>query len=363
MASGLLRRIDTLLTVSALLLSQVSAITDQACWYPDGHTLAANDKPCNPGPGPSACCGSNQDGSPAYCLSNGLCLTDLKVTRGSCTDASWNASACASVCRKIQDFEGDIIEDCGYRSGTGGVGLWTCGKCRESNFTMAPSLVVPPAQQAAIIAAAQNTSEPAPTATPSPDVDRPSSTSGPNWTLICGITSGILGLAQLVSLGVIAYQRGRITHFRDRIKAQEKRLDVPWMNRTGGPDGANAAGGGAPRGFGWGAGDGTHENHPWAHYYHQATTEDGGTQHSPHDPLCPGCNLSPSSAEATLVQTVPRGWYPADVKQYGREYHEMEAKGHELLEKELTLAPVEKDCTPPRKRPFERKWFALRRST
>ena len=65
MVSALLRRIDALPAVSALFVSQASAATDQACWYPDGHTLAVNDKPCNDGPGPSACCGLNHDGSPA----------------------------------------------------------------------------------------------------------------------------------------------------------------------------------------------------------------------------------------------------------------------------------------------------------
>ena len=91
----------SVLCILLLLLSLFSvALTDQTCYYPDGRTIARMDKPCNAGPGPSACCGPQADGSQAHCLSNGLCLTDLKVSRGSCTDASWNSSECASVCTK-----------------------------------------------------------------------------------------------------------------------------------------------------------------------------------------------------------------------------------------------------------------------
>ena len=86
-----------LLFILPLLLTIVRA-EDRKCYYPDGTTVSV-DQPCNAGPGPSACCGKNDDGSPAHCLSNGLCLSeDFKVSRGSCTDASWNASACAAVC-------------------------------------------------------------------------------------------------------------------------------------------------------------------------------------------------------------------------------------------------------------------------
>ena len=306
--------------------------------------------------------------SSRYCLSNGLCLTDLRVTRGSCTDTSWDAPECAAVCRDSHGWEGDVVRDCGYSNG-----LWACGSCAESNFTMAASLVVPAAQKAAIMSAAHNASAPsstaaAATATASSDASAPSSPGGPNWTLVCGIVSGLLGVAQLVSLFVIAYQRGRIMHLRNHTKQQERRLEGPWTNHAGGTDGRHGAGanalGGAPRGFGWGAGDGIHESHPWANYYQHPISEAAGAQRSPHDHSCPGCNISPSSAEATRAsRTEPRGWYAVDAKHAGGGYHEMDTKEHGALEKELTLAPVEKDCTPPRKKPFERKWFTFRAPT
>ena len=97
-----LPRLTVLHLISFCLLSTSRAMLNQTCYYPDGKTIATKDRPCNADLKESACCGTNLDGSPAHCLSNGLCLTDLKVTRGSCTDATWYAPECANLCTKSE---------------------------------------------------------------------------------------------------------------------------------------------------------------------------------------------------------------------------------------------------------------------
>lgn len=81
-------------TGSLLLLAAGIARTtaQRNCWFPDGNTETI-DVPCNTNADESACCGPT-----AFCLSNGLCLDSGVVSRGSCTDRTWNSSACAQQC-------------------------------------------------------------------------------------------------------------------------------------------------------------------------------------------------------------------------------------------------------------------------
>lgn len=76
----------------------------QTCYYPDG-SVASNDSPCRSssvGEGPSACC------DPAdICLNNGLCLAQWGgevISRGSCTDRSWQSPACSQYCADGKSF-------------------------------------------------------------------------------------------------------------------------------------------------------------------------------------------------------------------------------------------------------------------
>ena len=64
------------------------------CYSPNGQTLTT-DEPCDPEANASACCPSS-----AFCLSGGMCIEAGTVSRGSCTDANWDSSACASFCRE-----------------------------------------------------------------------------------------------------------------------------------------------------------------------------------------------------------------------------------------------------------------------
>jgi hypothetical protein len=62
------------------------------CYYLDG-TIAEAETPCTNAT-VSACCGSG-----GYCLDSGLCVTDLILNRGSCTDQFWHAAECAQYCQ------------------------------------------------------------------------------------------------------------------------------------------------------------------------------------------------------------------------------------------------------------------------
>jgi len=64
------------------------------CFSADGQ-LAKGAKPCNPTAAHSHCC---RDAD--VCLTNGLCFSSGlgAVVRRSCTDRSWNSTACPRVC-------------------------------------------------------------------------------------------------------------------------------------------------------------------------------------------------------------------------------------------------------------------------
>lgn len=70
----------------------------QTCFYPDG-SVSTHDTPCHSpsiGDGASACCGSTD-----ICLNNSLCLAQSGaelVTRGSCTDQTWQSPECPQYC-------------------------------------------------------------------------------------------------------------------------------------------------------------------------------------------------------------------------------------------------------------------------
>ena len=69
------------------------------CYFPNGD-IAPNDTPCT-NETTSACCNEID-----YCYDNGLCNSEFRLTRGSCTDKSWgglgNAPECASQCKNGQ---------------------------------------------------------------------------------------------------------------------------------------------------------------------------------------------------------------------------------------------------------------------
>ena len=106
----------------------------QSCYFPDG-SISPTDQPCPipDGQTEAPCCGSQADGSRAICLSNNLCMSDLKLSRGSCTDRSWNAFPCPHYCLDVSALNGGLaLKSCD------GVSLWSCNDCATSNFTLRP---------------------------------------------------------------------------------------------------------------------------------------------------------------------------------------------------------------------------------
>lgn len=68
-------------------------MSNAQCYYPNGQATQENDIPCTSGD--SACCPSDWT-----CLNNGLCYNDHEdyLTRFTCTDKSWNSTACPQIC-------------------------------------------------------------------------------------------------------------------------------------------------------------------------------------------------------------------------------------------------------------------------
>lgn len=76
----------------------------QTCYYPDG-SIPPRDTPCHSpsiGDGASACCAESD-----ICLDNGLCLANSGselISRGSCTDQSWQSPECSQYCNDGKYF-------------------------------------------------------------------------------------------------------------------------------------------------------------------------------------------------------------------------------------------------------------------
>ena len=108
----------------------------QSCYFPDG-SVSPEDQPCPMAPGQTeaACCGTQMDGSRAVCLSNNLCMADLKISRGTCTDKSWDAFVCPHYCIGVSALNAGLqIFSCP------GTSQWTCLDCAISNFTIEQGL-------------------------------------------------------------------------------------------------------------------------------------------------------------------------------------------------------------------------------
>ena len=77
---------------AATLLIRLSSA--QQCYFPNASP--STDIPCGSS-GASSCCGSSE-----FCMDNGLCFGGGLVSRGSCTDKTWNSEACAGYCKTSQ---------------------------------------------------------------------------------------------------------------------------------------------------------------------------------------------------------------------------------------------------------------------
>ncbi|KXT11997.1 hypothetical protein AC579_4636 [Pseudocercospora musae] len=134
------------LLVAILTVSRVHA---QQCFYPDG-TLSS-DTPCITGSDSSCCAASS------FCMDNGLCFGSGIVSRGSCTDKTWQSGACASYCTTKSPGSSIPLTPCAVSNGAS---TFVCGldgtacKKNSNTFPMAggASFVLREAQVAAMVA-------------------------------------------------------------------------------------------------------------------------------------------------------------------------------------------------------------------
>ena len=82
-----------LLLLVTLYTTIPKTVRAQTCYLPNG-SVAYGDTPCSTGGGNTTCCAG-------ACLANGLCFNPNVnlLSRSSCTDSTWTASECTSVCK------------------------------------------------------------------------------------------------------------------------------------------------------------------------------------------------------------------------------------------------------------------------
>ncbi|KAA6415295.1 MAG: hypothetical protein FRX48_00010 [Lasallia pustulata] len=106
----------------------------QSCYNPGGN-LDPNYTSCNPSAGVSACCWTGES-----CIGENLCFSQQGyIYRGSCTDSSWKAPECPTVCRDV--WNNNLIP-CNVVD-HGGWGTFACfcqaaqiQECCLQNFTL-----------------------------------------------------------------------------------------------------------------------------------------------------------------------------------------------------------------------------------
>lgn len=136
----------------------IAFATAQTCYFPDGQTVST-DVPCNTTATASSCCPSD-----SFCMDNGLCFGSGIVSRGSCTDQSWESEECSGYCKSEDPSASISITPCGSVDGTN---TFVCGlnstDCQtgSNTFTMTggSGFVLRPSQIAALVEPALEASE------------------------------------------------------------------------------------------------------------------------------------------------------------------------------------------------------------
>ncbi|EMF09287.1 uncharacterized protein SEPMUDRAFT_151370 [Sphaerulina musiva SO2202] len=177
----------------------ITCCTGQQCYFPGG--TESDHTPCASNGSPSACCASS-----AFCLENGLCLEQGILTRGSCTDKTWESEACAGYCRQESPGGSIAIKPC---EASGSRSTFVCGlnntHCRDSTktFTLSGtnSLILRPAQVSALVApilssssSSSATTLPTTSVQPSAEISScPDAANGPYYTLgqMAGLGAGL----------------------------------------------------------------------------------------------------------------------------------------------------------------------------
>ena len=91
----------SLIAISVCFSMKATKIRAQTCYFPDG-SVSTDDAPCRASSSdqPSPCCKPTD-----VCLDNALCLAQSGpegVSRGSCTDKTWQSSECPQYCQDGQ---------------------------------------------------------------------------------------------------------------------------------------------------------------------------------------------------------------------------------------------------------------------
>ncbi|KAF2716026.1 hypothetical protein K431DRAFT_350639 [Polychaeton citri CBS 116435] len=120
--SSLCRALSTAVLFSA-------ATVAQTCFFPDG-SEAAGHVPCSSDSGVSSCCSSS-----AFCMDNGLCYGSGLLSRGSCTDSTWNNDQCGLYCTDVETSTSVSIMPCSTSKFTCGLNASNC-ETNTDTFTM-----------------------------------------------------------------------------------------------------------------------------------------------------------------------------------------------------------------------------------
>ncbi|KAL4810249.1 hypothetical protein BDV18DRAFT_156617 [Aspergillus unguis] len=204
-----------------VLFISLARLSSAKCFYPDA-TEATDDVQCQPGEN-SACCGQG-----SICLSNGLCMQVIQpfgISRGSCTNPTFEIDECTSACTGYQRSTGIAIIS--YNNGPDGI-FYCCNSivnnassidpaCSMGEpFTLDNADVIPGAgvledyirKSDVNSTASQNdttstlTATPTPTPVPAPDSDSDSN------TVAVGAGVGVpLGVIALAGIGWALWER------------------------------------------------------------------------------------------------------------------------------------------------------------
>lgn len=144
MAPRFQQRGTLLLCQIVTLLALAHQATSATCYNPDGSLAPATDIPCETTGGDTACCSSG-----AFCMTNGYCLNNMVVVRGSCTDITWTNPNCALQCKKGRPnplwipwlrltFDVQVKINSGKGLAPCSSNLWACdyNTCSQGNFTL-----------------------------------------------------------------------------------------------------------------------------------------------------------------------------------------------------------------------------------
>lgn len=228
--------------ISACFLGKATRIAAQTCYFPDG-SQSSRDTPCRtPSPGQASACCAYFD----ICLDNSLCLAQSGnevVSRGTCTDQSWQSSDCPRYCQDVHTYGVTIYPFQDDKSFCCGPGNSSTNLCVNSALGNATPFAV---EAGRVIfnrtsgSTSANDSETATvtvsfTATPSTSTSTPPLTDptifrdspcSSNKSAAVGLGVGVpLGLALAGALGLLWRQRSRELGARREARAWQEKYD------------------------------------------------------------------------------------------------------------------------------------------